>query len=232
MNARSSRPGCFGYGCMIAVVLFVIVIGGTAWWAIKSIRGGVVEYTSTDTPPLAVPTIDGETVSVARTKFVALQDAYRTNKPLSVALSEAELRAIVEESSWHNMVEFVLRDNQTRVSFSFPLAMLGEWEAASIIAPDLSKRSAVGSATGVFGVKDGVPSLSLSELTLNGKELGDMARGHAGEWIVGALVSALGLDEHHGDAEAADVDSATTKLLHIRNLSVQNGSVMVELVGK
>lgn len=181
-----------------------------------------MEYTTPDSTPLTTAPVDPATVSEAQAKAAALRDAYQAGKALTVVLSEAELRAVIQESSWRNMVDFQLLSDKTTASFSFPLAMLGDWEAASVIAPDLNTRWANGTASGIFAISDGAPSLSLSELTLSGKELGDMARGHAAEWISGAIASYLTVDQ-------ADGGSGVSIL---KTVKVENGSIRLEIAGK
>lgn len=186
------RPGCFGYGCLIAIFLFTVIIGGVGYLSVSSMRGAVNQYTISDyspdsggiTPKALAPSVSES----ARIKGDSILAAFSANKELNIALSADEIMAFVSVTPWSRMVQLELRGDELVLNFSFPLAMLGDWGAAKILVPDITKRGVRGSAAGAFSIKNGVPTLKLSKLVLGDSELGDMARGHAAEWVVGALV--------------------------------------------
>jgi hypothetical protein len=155
-------------------------------------RTAVNQYTVSDytlegggiTPRAVEPAV----LQSARGKGDAILSAYNSNRELKISLTADEIRAFVSVSPWQRMLEPAVEGNELILRFSFPLAMLGEWGAAKMIVPDITSRGVSGSAAGAFSISNGVPNLKLSKLVLGDSELGDMARGHAAEWIVGALV--------------------------------------------
>jgi hypothetical protein len=209
------RPGCFGYGCLIAIVLFSAIICGIGYLSVSSLRSAVNQYTVRDymlegggiTPKAVEP----EALQSARGKGDAILSAYNSNRELKISLSADEIRAFLSVSPWHRMLELGVEGDELILRFSFPLAMLGDWGAAKILVPDITKRGVIGSAAGAFSIKNGVPTLKLSRLVLRDSELGDMARSHAAEWIVGALV---------------DSGKLSTRL---RSLEVVAGEIQLEL---
>ena len=224
MNAGRSNPGCFRYGCLIALVLFSLVVGGIALWARKSLRDAVIEYTSEEAPPLDEDLVPAEVVRLAQAKYNQLVTAANTGTATSLTLSEQELRGLVQASSLKGRVAISLTPGGVSARFSLPLALLGDWVAASVIVKNIASRSIVGAAQGSLAVSEGVISLTLGDLTLNGTPLGEMARGHASDWIKGAIEAAL-----VGDS-AKEKESEGGILKRIRMLRIADGTVTLEVL--
>jgi hypothetical protein len=223
MNANRSGPGCFSYGCLIAAVLFTTVIGGVAYWARQGLRGAVKQYTTETAPVLEVASVRPDVMSSGVTKFNQIQAAMDGRQPLSVSLSEDELRGIIEAGPFKGRLDVQLEGDQTSARFSVPLALLGDWQAARFLVDDIATRAIRGSAQGRFSITDGKPELRLSGLTLNESALGEMARGHAEEWLVGALVAT------GADISSGEVAAVPSWLSRIRTLRVEQGSVKIDL---
>jgi hypothetical protein len=225
MNTNRSGPGCFGYGCLIAVVLFTVVIGGTAYWARKGIRTAVQQYTVESAPTLDIPPVGQEAVSAGLSKFAQVKEALATERPVSVSLSEDELRGVIQASPFKDRLEVSLASGEPSVRFSMPLSIFGGWEAASFLVDDIAKRSVHGSAQGNVSIIDGKPSLRLSALTLNNVQLGEMPRGHAEEWILGAIVSYAGGQPSGKNEFKTD----GTWINRVKSLRIEQGAVKLEL---
>ena len=224
-NSVTSRsgPGCFGYGCLIATVLFTVVFGGIALYSVKSIRSAVEKYTTT-TPSSIVPATTDDAVTVsAHGRLTELVSAFNERRAHKVVFSETELRALLNQTSWHDRADATLVGDELKVSFAFPLSVLGDWKAASAIVGDITERQVAGTAQGNVLVRDGVVSIKLSHLTLNGHQLEEMAQGHASEWLTGAVNSML--DDYLG------TEGGVGRRARIRSLAVVEGSVQVELQG-
>jgi hypothetical protein len=218
-----SGPGCFGYGCLIATVLFIVVFGGIALYAVNSIRSAVDKYTTT-IPSAIVPVATEEVaVSSAQARLSELVSAFNERRVHKVALSETDLRALLNQTSWRNRASVALVGNELKVSFAFPLSLIGDWKAASALVGDIAERQASGMAQGEFSVRNGVVSIKLSHLVLNEHPLEDMARGHASEWLAGAVNSML--DDYLG------TEGGAGRRARIRSFEIVKGMAQIELQG-
>jgi hypothetical protein len=156
-------------------------------------------------------------------KFSQVRAAINGTQPLSVSLTEDELRGIIEAGPLKGRVDLRIEGNQPSVRFSLPLGLLGDWQAARFLVDDIATRAIRGSAKGSFSITDGKPALKLSELTLNESQLGDMARGHAEEWLVGALVSTA------VDVSVGEPSAVNSWLSRIRSMRVEQGAMHLNI---
>lgn len=102
-NMSDTQPpkkrGCFFYGCITCVVLFlVLAIGGSlvVWYTVHTVNGLVLEYT--DTVPMPLPKVDMPADELARLKarvaaFSHALDAHTNTPPL--VLTSRELNALM-----------------------------------------------------------------------------------------------------------------------------------------
>lgn len=215
------RLGCFGYGCAIAVVLMVATFGGMGYYVIKSIRTAVTVYTVENPPKLEVPPTDPAMAATARSKLEVVALAVRDNTATVQELTGEEIRAFIQSTSWRDFVVVSLDQNRVHFDFSFPLTALGEWTSARFLLGNLTERGVYGSADGSFSITNGIFKVSFSTLTLNGKVLEDMARGHASEWVSGALNS--------WGAEAAKEDRASIVAPNV-SVEIRDGKAIVSVV--
>jgi hypothetical protein len=205
-------------------VLFTVVIGGVTLYGVKSVRQAVEQYTAQSAPPLDSIAVDSVTMESANSKFVALQKAYSERTPHSIELSEGELNAIIQSSSWRNKVRVLVVGDELAATFSFPLSDLGDWQAASIIFGDIGGRALRGDAQGRFVISDGKASLTLSKLNLNQRPLEDMARSHAAEWMMGAFHAAVS-----DDGPSVDRSEPPEALKRIEKIAVEDGRLKVQI---
>jgi hypothetical protein len=205
-------------------VLFTVVIGGVTLYGVKSMRQAVEKYTSQTAPPLDSIVVDPATTEIANAKFVALKKAYSERASHSVELSEGEINALIQSSSWKNKVRVALVGDELAATFSFPLSDLGSWQAASMLLGDIGGRALRGDAQGRFAIADGKASLTLSKLNLNQRPLEDMARSHAAEWILGAFNAAM-----VGDNTAGDNSALPEVLTRVEKVALQDGRVTVQI---
>jgi hypothetical protein len=186
-SPRRSGPGCFAYGCLVATVIFCVVMGSIWYFGLRSMRSAVDQYTATTAEAFPSASPDPSVASTANTKVAELNNAAREQRASSVEFSEQEVQALIEQTPWRNWVRVNFGGEDVVLKFSFPLAALGDWVAASFLVGDIKERFLVGSAKCRFGFNEGQPKLAFLELVLNEKTLEDLPRGHAAEWIVGAV---------------------------------------------
>jgi hypothetical protein len=220
---KGSNPGCFAYGCLIATVIFCIIIGSVWFFGLRSMRAAVVRYTAQNVEQLEFVAIDSSALESAGPKLAQLRTAANDGASATVEFSQQELQALIGSSEWRDWVRVNLEGNEAKLWFSFPLAALGDWSAASFLVGDIRERALVGSAKCRIEFRQGKPQMSFSELNLNKEVLEDLPRGHAADWIIGAISDAL------RDPEFKAPIFATLK--SIRDVTLRNGRLVVS-VGK
>ncbi len=223
MNQHSSRGGprfgCFTYGCGFALVLIVVVFGGLGFYYAKSLRSAFEEYSSDRAPSLPPFEVSAEVSTGAWSKFESLRSAVQQATSATATFTEPELNALIANSVARDAVRVSLAQDQLVIEFVFTPALLGDWQAARFILGSSYGRFFNGSASARTNVDSGVASVSFSELTLNGHRLEDMARGHASQWITGAINSSLG-DGDEGAAQGGP-------LRFVRAMSIKNNALEV-----
>lgn len=216
---RRAGPGCFGYGCLIATVIFCVVIGSVWFFGLRSMRSAVDQYIAREFTPLAPIAVRSEAASSALRKIGELQAAGREDRALEVEFSDQEVQALIDATPWKNWLRVGFSGDEVSLTFALPLAALGEWKAASLLVGDISERALVGNARCRFHLSDKKPKLSFSELVLNGHSLEDLPRGHAGEWITGAIAQAA----QDTESEVASVET----LRKLREVKIKDGKLAV-----
>jgi hypothetical protein len=220
ISKQRSGPGCFTYGCLIAIVLFSLAIGGIWFYAKRSIGTAVDKYTANTGIALKDISVDSVVVREGVTKFFQLQDALNARAPIALSFTSAELQGLVSTTPWRDWVRVDLGANNLSAQFSIPLAALGDWYAASFVVGKVKDRFLTGSSQCQVSIRDGALKVSFSELVLNGEQLEDMPRGHAAEYVVGAI-----------NEMGAENDSKLSLLKRFKSLEVVDGKLVVEVVG-
>jgi hypothetical protein len=215
---RRSGPGCFSYGCLIAAVLLTTVLGGIAYYSVRSMRSAVQQYTAEMVVPVAAEQVSQDVVKAALDRAELIAKALRDGTPYEASFTEQELRGLIQGSNWRDKLDVRLDGEAVDLKFGFKLSDLGAWQAASMIASDIGDRAANGSLKGVFSIERGAPELKLSALELNGLTLEDMARGHAAQYITGAL--------------KASSDSGITPIGRIEELAVREGRLTLKVTAQ
>ena len=183
-------------------------------------QSAVKQYTSESAPPLGVSLVEETAVASGREKYARITDAISKGQTLSESISVKELQGLIQASNFKDRLDVSMSQSQLRIRFSLPLAALGDWVAASALVNDIASRSIVGDASGTISVKSGKVTVVLSDLVLNGTALGEMPRGHAAEWIAGALEAAA----------TPDPASATTTFpLERLSLELRDESIVVDV---
>jgi len=218
-SPRRTAPGCFGYGCLIATVIFSLVIGGIWFLGLRSMRVAVKQYTAETFSRLAPLDVDAGVTDSSLKKLADLRSAVGAGRRETFEFSGPEVQSIISATQWRDRVQVAIRGDELEATFAFPLAALGDWAVASYIVSDIKDRALVGDARCKFGFIDGVPKLSFSKLVLNKQELEDLPRGHAAEWIVGAVSEVI--------KERESAEELVPVLRAIRQVELRDGRLFV-----
>lgn len=225
MNTRVSgggaRFGCFTYGCGFALILSIVVFGGLGYYYVTSLRSAFDEYSSERPPALPPLQVDNAVSDAAFAKLDNLRDAVAQNATARQAFSEAELNGLLAKSVAKDAVRVSVAGDEVAAQFAFTPALFGDWRAARLVLGGSYNRFFNGTCKAKVAVNNGVASVNFTELTLNGHALEDMARGHASQWVSGAI-NATAMEGSEG-AEVKPYVSA------IRSLVVKDGAVEVSV---
>lgn len=186
-------------------------------------RSAVEQYTARTAELLPSVTIDPSVTSKAQSMLGELRRAVAEKQNLQAEFTEQEVQALIDQSTWRDWVRIGLNGEEATVRFSFPLAALGDWEAASFVVANLKERFLVGDARGRFGLSAGKPTLSFSHLVLNDNQLEDLPRGHAAEWVLGAVSHSI----EASPTEEAVGDSPISRLRNLREVSIRDSRLVV-----
>jgi hypothetical protein len=210
--------GCLGYGCIIAVVIIFLTIGGLFFLARYAMRNAVERFTTEQ--PLAVPTVmlDEATRAALGTK---LGEFSRVMKDPTAsgefALTQNEVGGLLAGSPLEGKAFIELSGDTVGGTFSFPLSALGQWDAARPLIGDYLNRYATGSAKAKLSVTNGVASVTLENLELNGQVFDGDALKEASEWVTGfANSKGEGSDDH-------------SPLERFQSLRLENGTAVIRV---
>ena len=210
--------GCLGYGCIIAVVLIVVTIGGLFLLARSAMRGAVERFTTEQ--PLAVPTVALD--ENARASLTAKLDEVKRvmDDPRAsgeFALSQAEVGGLLANTPFNGKVFVQLAGDAVEARFSFPLFALGQWDAAKPIIGDCLNRYATGSAKANVTLTDGVTTVTFDSLVLNGQVFDGDALKEANEWVSGFVNS------------QGDDPTQQKRRARIQSVRVENGTALLRI---
>ena len=210
--------GCLGYGCIIAVVLITLTVGGIFWLARSAMRNAVLNFTTEQ--PVAVPTIALD--DAARASLASKLDEFKRvmREPRAsgeFVLSQSELVGALSETRFNGTVFVELQGDTVATKFSFPLNALGQWEAAKPIIGDYLDRYVSGSAHTKVSIVNGVADVTFNNLELNGQIFDGDALKEASEWVTGFVNSQAGNPEGH------------TRLNRIESGRIENGNAVVRV---
>lgn len=187
VSRGGARFGCFTYGCGFALILSVVLFGGLGYYYVTSLRSAFEEYSAEQPPALPPITIGTEVSTAAVAKLASLRDAVDQKSSAQRTFSEAELNALISTSVAKDAVRVSLAGDEVAAQFSFAPSLFGDWRAARLVLGSSYNRFFNGACKAKVSVKNAVASVNFTELNLNGHALEDMARGHASQWVSGAL---------------------------------------------
>jgi hypothetical protein len=129
---QPKKHGCFFYGCIISLIIFVLVVGGfffLGWYAVHSINALVAEYTDTQGVALPQDQISDADLASAKQRFADFQhalDAHTNTAPL--VLTGPEINGLLasstntqELSKW---IHIDIQGDQIKGEVSLPLGKI------------------------------------------------------------------------------------------------------------
>lgn len=221
MSAQAPKKkgfGCLGYGCIVAVILMVVIIGGLFLVARSAMRNAVVNFTTDQSIPVPSVALDAAAKAAAETRLSDLARLW--NDPHSsgmVSLTQGDIFGLLGDTPFNGLVFVELKGSEIASTFSFPLKALGEWEAAKPIIGDYLNRFVSGSATAQVSINDGVTEIKFTGLTLNGQVFDGDSLLEASEWVSGFANSGASSEEEKA------------RRARIESVKVENGAVTVRL---
>ena len=101
---RKGSFGCLGYGCLVAALLLIVVVGGIATYILSSVRGAVDSF-SAEAPANSVVAVSPDAVRSGEEKLRALARLLTEDGASgSVTFSSAELTALGQEVAGDRVV--------------------------------------------------------------------------------------------------------------------------------
>jgi hypothetical protein len=216
--AQKRGFGCLGYGCIIAVVLVVLTIGGIFLLGRSAMRGAVERFTTEQQIPVpTVATDEGVRASLLR-KIEELKRVIADPRGSGEFIfSQSELNGALAGTGFSGQAFLELQGDGVLGTFSFPLSAMGKWDAAKPIIGGLLNRYVTGSAQGKFSIADGVATVKFDSLVLNGQVFDGDALKEANEWV-------------SGFANSQDDDPAErSQMARIQLARIENGSAVIRI---
>jgi len=170
--------GCFFYGCLTGILVFIGVILGLYFGIRQAVRTLGRDYTSTNS--LTLPQLQispAERDRIAKSIKDQTDAALKNRTPPPLTLSETEINVLLAQSSGSNFsfkqIYVTPEDNTLKAKVSVPLDQFPFWETTSkrLWLPELRGRYLNGIATFDINTSNGQVNLFLKDLVVNGKSL-------------------------------------------------------------
>jgi hypothetical protein len=168
--------GCFFYGCITCLAIFVLVVAGaflTGWYLVHTVNGLITDYT--DTSPATLPKVDMPADELAALKARVSEFGHalkvHTNTP-PLVLDSREINALLEASpqvkqmNLDNAFYVDLEGDQIKGQISLPLDALSK-----IPFVHAQGRYLNGSGTFTATITNAALSLTIKSLEAKGKPL-------------------------------------------------------------
>ena len=175
MNDQSVSPqkpkgrGCFFYGCLTLVILFLVVtIGG--YFAVRAaVNSFVAKYT--DTTPMELPKVELSKTEMEELdkRLASFKEGVEADKPVpDLVLSADEINALIQRNpEMKNKVSVGFEGDQVKGKISLPLGELN----LPIIGRWLKGRYLNGTAGLMPTLQNGVLIVTLQSVEVKGKKL-------------------------------------------------------------
>jgi hypothetical protein len=210
--------GCLGYGCVIAVVLIFLTIGGIFWLARSAMRNAVERFTTEQAVPVLTVPLDDSARAVVASKVDAFKRVMNDPRGSGEFIfSQSDVLGALGGTPYTGKVFVELQGDAVAATFSFPLSALGEWNSAKPIIGDYLNRHVTGSARAKVAVNEGIAAVTFEELILNGQVFDGDALKEASEWVSGFVNSQGGAPEDHKGRS------------RIESLRIENGTALIKV---
>jgi len=205
--------GCFFYGCLTLVILFVVGAIGLYFGTRYAINRMVAQYTSATSMP--VPRVEGtpEEIQGVQDRFRAFADALRSGQPAeALSLSEKDLNLLInnvrDAAQFKDAIHVGIVSNRLKGTLSLPMENLGlGWRS-------LRGRYFNGVAELKASLQNGVFMVNLDALEVNGKPVP--------EQIMAGIRSQNLAKDLYKDAQSVEL------LRKIETIVVDDGRVLVK----
>jgi hypothetical protein len=176
-KTQKQGRGCFFYGAITLVIVFIGVAAGTYFGIRKGFLTGIETYTSTSPTPiprLQISPKDKERIA----RNVATQAKQVSSGPGELVLDEQELNVfltqLLELEAYREQIYVEPEGDKLKAHLSVPLAQFEIWKSVTKkLWTDPGNRYLNGTAFLHLGVTNGAVALSLSDFEANGKKLPD-----------------------------------------------------------
>lgn len=166
------KRGCFFYGCITAVVLFILMIA-TVYGVYRFLVGKLVEYTAEKPVEIPVLKVEADKLKEIEKKVDEFSDAYEKGQEGTIVLTDYEINALVGNSSklkdLRNHVFVTIDNDMIRGEFSAPLKELP--------LKRVQNRYFNGAASFKVGMKNGKLELYMQSMEINGKKVDEKKTG-------------------------------------------------------
>lgn len=174
---RKSGRGCFLYGCLSLVVLFILVVA-LAVWGIGRYVGSAIEQFTEAAPqqfePAALPEAENQALRERLQNFA--RDLQQTNPAAQLALDSRELNAVIATepslAELKDSLRVQFENNEVRCQLSVPLDPLAELPVVGwMFLSGLKGRYLNATANVRIALENGVLNTSLMDVQVKGVSL-------------------------------------------------------------
>lgn len=221
-STQKQGRGCFFYGCLSAVLIFIGVIAGVYFGTRKAVKMAVAAFTTN--APAAIPKLElseADRQALLRSIEQQAEAAFRASNSATLALGEKEINALLAQAPQTAAFasQFYLKPSGTQLQaqVSLPLDQFQLWKefARKLHAKDLEGRYFNGVAVLDPHVTNGTLALVVRDLLVNGKSL------------PGDFTSRL--KNFDLTAQARNEANAQALLSRVRSVSIQDGKLVLEI---
>jgi hypothetical protein len=177
-NTQKQGRGCFFYGCLGMVLIFIGVVVGVYFGTRKAVKMAVAAFTTN--APAAIPKLEmapADREAVLRALEQEAQSAFRASNSATLALDEKELNALLAQAPQTTAyaTQFYLKPagTQLQAQVSLPLDQFQLWKdfTRKLGGKDLEGRYFNGVALLDPEITNGAIRLIVRDLIVNGKSL-------------------------------------------------------------
>lgn len=189
-SSAPTRGGCFGFGCLVAIVIATVVCGALLFYIVSSVRSSVRSYGRKLPEPLPTMQVSATALSTARSKAAQIQQALGDSSTVAtVQFSEEELAALLDQSGVSPYLRLQLNGDQLSFKFSLSLGAFNSPLLGAILSDELRAMYLNGQGGATLGVEQGKPGFKITSLQFDGTDFPEDGRGYAEEYLVGMLMT-------------------------------------------
>jgi hypothetical protein len=240
---QRKRHGCFFYGCITMLVVFVIVIVGltaSVWWLQKSVSNWLF-----DTKPLEFANASAyspEVAQQAQTKIAAFDQKLKTTtEAATLAITDTEINAILANNAelkksgikievqfseklatgrisipWDQIVK-MLRESNSSTGTTQPIKQITGWKLDTFFPRKNRDRYINGAMTIDISTRNGQPDVHLKSFEIHNKPLP--------EFIMREIRKVNFAENSQRNPENAEA------LRQIQSITLQKGQISIAAVG-